>query len=315
MRRHLHRLLAVLLATAVALLALEAGLRIVRQPAHRGTAVPAEQLSLWLDPDFRDRTYHVEKEPGTFRILAVGDSYAWGYGVHPEDAYPDRLARHLRRLEPDRSFEVINWSRPGWNTWAEWRSLRDTEIEWNADLLLLGFVLNDAEPTAQSERAPLHRRMERRRPGTSWSRQLYRFSRLYARLFDAAENLRRRRAVDAFYRGLYESESWKESQLALRKLRRWIHREGGSMVLVVFPIFDPRLAHDYPYAGLHEVVASAGRSLRIPTLDLLAAYAGIDPRRLAVEPFSDPHPNEIAHRIAAENIAAFLEERDLLRAP
>ncbi|MDX1385481.1 MAG: GDSL-type esterase/lipase family protein [Thermoanaerobaculia bacterium] len=315
MRRHLYRLLAILMATAAALAALEVASRIGRQPGYRGTRVPGEQLSLRFDPDYRDRTYRLEKEPGTFRILSVGDSYAWGYGVRPEDAYPDRLARQLRRLEPDRSFEVINWSRPGWNSWEEWLSLRDSEIDWKADLLLIGFVLNDAEPTSMSERGPLHRGAARRGPGTWLSRELYRVSRLYARLFEAAENLRQRRAVDAFYRGLYEGESWEQAQEALRKIRRRVRHRDGSMALVVFPVFDPRLAHDYPYADLHGIVADAGRSLRIPTLDLLPAYAGMDPRRLAVEPFSDPHPNELAHRIAAEAIAAFLQKESLLEAP
>jgi hypothetical protein len=43
----------------------------------------------------------------------------------------------------------------------------------------------------------------------------------------------------------------------------------------------------------------------------LPAYAGIDAVRLAVEPFSDPHPNELAHRIASQYLVDYLVREGL----
>ena len=52
----------------------------------------------------------------------------------------------------------------------------------------------------------------------------------------------------------------------------------------------------------------------LEVLDLLRFYEGVDARRLAVVPFSDPHPNELAHRIAADAIAEYLIERRMVPA-
>jgi hypothetical protein len=55
-----------------------------------------------------------------------------------------------------------------------------------------------------------------------------------------------------------------------------------------------------------------GESLGVPVLDLLETYWGVDGRRLAVIPFTDAHPSELAHRIASDTILEFLIEKDLL---
>ena len=71
--------------------------------------------------------------------------------------------------------------------------------------------------------------------------------------------------------------------------------------MVVFPVFDSQL-ENYQYRELHQKVVETCQELRIPVLDLLPAYEGLDTRRLAVEPFLDPHPSELGHRIAADKI-------------
>ena len=55
-------------------------------------------------------------------------------------------------------------------------------------------------------------------------------------------------------------------------------------------------------------VAAAAKGLDLPVLDLLPAYAGIDARRLAAEAFTNPHPNELAHRIAAQELSGYILE-------
>ena len=44
--------------------------------------------------------------------------------------------------------------------------------------------------------------------------------------------------------------------------------------------------------------------LGIASVDLLSLYDGVETRRLVVTPFTDAHPNELAHRIAADFLAA-----------
>jgi hypothetical protein len=98
-------------------------------------------------PGFRKPRREPGSKEGQFRIVVVGDSFAWGDGVHAEDAFPDRLEVRLNAISRGDQFEVVNWSRPGWNTVRQNRSLKD-HLDWlDPDLLILSVVLNDSEPT------------------------------------------------------------------------------------------------------------------------------------------------------------------------
>jgi lysophospholipase L1-like esterase len=59
---------------------------------------------------FRDRDFPVAKGPA-YRILAIGDSYTYGWGVADDEPWPKVLERDLRRLEP--RVEVANLGAPG----------------------------------------------------------------------------------------------------------------------------------------------------------------------------------------------------------
>jgi YD repeat-containing protein len=84
-------------------------------------------------------------------------------------------------------------------------------------------------------------------------------------------------------------------------------------LLVVFPIFDSQLDWRYKYDDLHELVGQTAAELGIESLDLLAAaFRGLDGRRLALVPFTDGHPSEIAHRLAAQAILHHLTEAGVL---
>jgi hypothetical protein len=74
-----------------------------------GTRVETNSLGL--------RDYEVgPKRKGEFRILSLGDSYAFGFGVELEQAYAKVLARELSRTFPTRTFTVINAGIVGYGT-------------------------------------------------------------------------------------------------------------------------------------------------------------------------------------------------------
>jgi hypothetical protein len=54
------------------------------------------------------------------------------------------------------------------------------------------------------------------------------------------------------------------------------------------------------------------QQLGVPVLDLSAMYQGIPLERLQVIPGVDRHPNEIAHRMAAEKIYLWLESQEMI---
>ena len=69
-----------------------------------------------------------------------------------------------------------------------------------------------------------------------------------------------------------------------------------------------RSTQSYPFADVHAKVAQAAAEAGARVLDLLPRYRGLDWRLLVVDGADDEHPNEIAHRIAAQAIAREVDE-------
>jgi lysophospholipase L1-like esterase len=309
------RLLAAGAGLVLALVIGEIGVRLLTEPP---AATPADaedtRASTSRAPHFRAAAPEPEKAPGVFRVLVIGDSFTWGWGVSWDKTYAFRLAKWLPRLDSEVEFEVVNWSRPGWNTWEEWLSVRDQLDVWDPDLLIVGYVFNDAESTDLRVREAAREGLARRTPRGAIGSRLYRWSRLVQRVTGALENRRMRRELTAYYYGLYEGDGWDASKRGLRRLRGAAQERDIPLLLVLFPIFDSQLDDAYAYRGLHELVATTARNLKIPYLDLLPFYEGIDGRELAVVPFTDAHPSPLAHRIAAKAILDHLVASEMIPA-
>ncbi len=280
--------------------------------SFRDTQVVARSSSPRSLPDWRSRLPPGPKPAGVFRILSLGDSFAWGDGIHSEDAYPDRIERRLNDPRTEARLQVVNWSRPGWNSELQWHSVRHNFENLEPDLVLIGFVLNDAEPSDPLSARSLTAPLSRRSPRHPVSRQLHRYSLLYRVLWERLENTRQRRAFSTYYHALYESKGWLRARQALQALHDRAETRGVPVVLVIFPVFDSQLDDRYRYADLHRTVKRAGRKIGMRTLDLLPTFRGVDANRLANRPFTDPHPSELAHRMAADRIARYLYRKGLL---
>lgn len=94
----------------------------------------------------------VPRPPGIYRILVVGDSVAFGWGVAEADAFPQRLGRALQghHRQDGRSYEVINGGSPGWGLYEEYLWLRDSGMAFEPDLVLHCIINNDVDPTPKA---------------------------------------------------------------------------------------------------------------------------------------------------------------------
>jgi lysophospholipase L1-like esterase len=90
----------------------------------------------------RDREYAYEKPDGTRRILVLGDSFTWGYGVENDAIFTEVLER--RFAKEDQPWEVINSGVSGWGTDQEYLWFRREGIKYRPDLVIVAFyILND----------------------------------------------------------------------------------------------------------------------------------------------------------------------------
>jgi len=84
----------------------------------------------------RDREHLYERPSGVKRILVLGDSFAWGYGVEAEE-------RFSQRLETSLGVEVINAGVSGYSTDQELLWLKAEGVKYEIDFILLVLAGND----------------------------------------------------------------------------------------------------------------------------------------------------------------------------
>jgi hypothetical protein len=127
-------------------------------PGFRGTfrgkdfAVDVEANSEGL----RDREFG-EKPAGVFRILGLGDSFAFGWGVENRDSYLKLLETRLSSTR-GRLHEVVNAGIPGFGTYEELELLRSVGLSYRPDLVLLSFY--EGNDYANNGDAPRSRLIE-----------------------------------------------------------------------------------------------------------------------------------------------------------
>ena len=86
----------------------------------------------------RDHRYDA-KFPNTYRILTLGDSFTFGFGVEALEAYPKQLESLLNARTGSPVFEVINGGASGYATNQELVFLHEEGLAFEPDLVLIGF--------------------------------------------------------------------------------------------------------------------------------------------------------------------------------
>jgi aryl carrier-like protein len=90
---------------------------------------------------FNDQDHPLQKSPGTFRVLVVGDSFGWAGGG--EGNYIALLRRKFERYYGDHLIEVLNSGYPGTSTGEQLAMLKKYGLQYNPDLVILGFYVGN----------------------------------------------------------------------------------------------------------------------------------------------------------------------------
>lgn len=259
----------------------------------------------------RERPEIPEKPSGVFRIFALGDSFTWGANVQLNYTYP-KLLEELLNLSGDTRFEVYNFGVNGANTADEIAMLHRVRAH-DPDLVLVGYFLNDPERSAELpsdvERLVEQSASDSLRP--SWLQQKSHLVRalglrLWARKLTSSQI--------AHFHSLYDpdNETWKRHSAHLAQLARVGERYEIPVKVVAWPHLAFPLDHRYPFREIHEQLVWQLQHERLPALDLLETFWQKDHYRLQAVPVYDPHPSEIAHRMAAEAIFDWLIDSEPL---
>ncbi len=97
---------------------------------------------------FNDRDYPLTKDPGTFRILVVGDSFGWAGGLKAN--YTALLEQMFEKRDGSHKVDVVNTGYLGTHTGEQLLMLKKFGLQYNPDLVILGFFAGndflDADP-------------------------------------------------------------------------------------------------------------------------------------------------------------------------
>lgn len=303
-------------ALVVVLLPLELVLR--APPIARQFGLPVERArleerydSLWAGNIFHFRSPHesVRRRPDVRRIITLGDSFTWGLLVPDSDSiWPARLERQLGP-----GTEVVNMAQRGWTTANEAEFLRRLGWQFDPDLVIVQFYLNDANESAPNLAFEEGRRIyvlpeQFRRGYVQWSS----WSALVARGINGA--IFGYLLHDEVTLGRYEEEQpgWRQMRAALQEMGDSARARGTPLLLVLFPDLTAGewTPETYPAREIHRRVSEVAASAGMEVLDLVGTFAeaGGDWRRWWATPY-DSHPNEGAHALAAAAVARHLTER------
>jgi lysophospholipase L1-like esterase len=302
------------------------------RPGAHGRLPASGDVGYAINADgFRDRRYRRPKPAGVYRIIVIGDSIAFGYGVEEADTFPKVLEARLAMLNPSLTVEVMNLGVGGYNPYTEAALLADVGIAYEPDLVLVQFCVNDLyDPTFHfDQQTRLHlgtlpdaafpNPARRRQPPsalTATAVALCHRSRLCTLADETLlawhsvhRDLAAERAVLRPHDGDESAPEWSWLSARYSEMARTAATHRAHFAIIIFP-FQTQVTGTAT-AAIQQRIAALGRKAGWATIDLLPAFheAANDPVPLFLDAW---HPTARGHRVAADAILADLSCRGWL---
>ncbi len=335
-KRLLFKALGSVLAVFVTLLSLEIGVRVTEYFAGRKTkqerftemlkeardlyppsnklfakVLERERLGhrnyLSMGISLRDYDYSIEKPENTYRIIGLGDSFAWGFGVADNRRTTFKyLECWLNADKEGRQYEVINCAQPA-------RTVRHYEIyvkeyakKFDPDMFLILYNLNDSYLPHASMVVDkrTEQMMEEEKDPLSGISRLYRF--VKKRIVKKSVHDYTVSYIKEGYFGPEKDQKWGRAQNNLKAIKKFCAENGIELVVAIFPLLF-ELEKTYPFQAEVEEIENFLISNKIHSVNLFPSFRGKKTFVLWSSP-TDSHPNRIAHRLAAEAIYRYVQQ-------
>jgi lysophospholipase L1-like esterase len=295
--------------TAILLLLLEGGTRVVAIIAPESQGYPTYTTALWSrkfvafnKAGFRDEE-HTGQYSDTPTLLVVGDSLAFGWGLNRiEDRFGEQLARQLN-VRTSRTWNTLNASRGDTHTLTHLEYLKKMQV-YRPDVTLLLYAFNDMDYLAQV--TPRDGQSEH--ASTLWARisptrilfqNSFLFQEVYVRL-----------RVLTYKPPSQENDPYENEALLdqhFHDLARFVSLASTSSRIVAIVPFNIGVAVspavNSHYARFVQRAIAWGLPIWPAGQEAFAAHAN---ENLVVNKL-DSHPNELAHRLLAASIADRVE--------
>lgn len=271
---------------------------------------------------------------GGLRVICLGDSFTFGWGVLDNETFPVLLEKDLDAAL-QKPVDVINCGLPGYNTYQEHQLYKKLMAPLKPDYVIVAWYLNDLDPMSYGTTgtlAPLDHPLAGTALLDYWSRKLrYKvigLPKFDFTGFDQAEAMEMKKVYDEHRATIWQdsgnevSRPFVERNLRdLTALLDTIEAGGAVPIVLIFPtvgqmdtLKEARAklsAEEYAAARSKRVraltdVAEHAKARGVRTVDVLDAYMDSP-----VRPYGDvdlTHPSATGQRIAADAVLAALKE-------
>jgi len=252
----------------------------------------------------RDHEVTTNKPPGTFRVVVLGDSTTVGWGVHFEETYPKLLEKSFNANPPSsqwKNYEVINTGIGNYNSAQEVASLKDRWLALDPDMIVIGWYINDAEPTPK--------------PREPWlSLHSYGYVWLTSQLGNLVRNVGANKNYKDYYNSLYDPNQpgWPKCQAAYAELAQICRDRKIPLKIVLIPELHS-LSGNYEFTHINDLIRHIGETNNVEVLDLINAFPPSgDPKQFWASP-EDAHPNDRANELMAAKIDETLRKEEWIK--
>jgi lysophospholipase L1-like esterase len=249
----------------------------------------------------RDREFAFDRSAAT-RIVCLGDSFTFGFGINAEKTFPKLLEKALNESGHPEA-EVINAGVPGYNTQQEIALYRHRLKAYDPDIVVLGYCLNDTDPLPElSFPSDDTVAMQVHRPTPFYFRPLIwsiHHSAFMHSLVQAHKNLLLAMMKGSAGSWNYDTRSWGSVRRALVEFARDLENEGKKLIVLLIPYEGYLDAIDALVP--RKLLADATREEQIVFVDAFPEFSRVNKKeRRSLFLSIDGHLDAAGHRIIAD---------------
>ena len=245
----------------------------------------------------------LHKPDGVFRILLLGCSTTFGWGVDDQESYPARLEALLRDAG-ESEVEVINGGQPGYTSFQGLWFYQNYGRNYRPDLIFFGYVVQDARRAAYTDKSQALLQADAR----FLKQSLLHRSHLYLAALQRRQlaRLQEKERDEDGEEGVHRVPP--EDYVAnIRQMNDMVESDGGRMVLFGFPL--EREGYTRTHRRLLRIAAD---ELGLPHLDPQPEMEALSRSQTLYFPQDRGHANAAGNDVIARRIATFLQDDHLL---
>jgi len=265
---------------------------------------------------FRNDHFFEDKAANEIRIMVLGDSYTWGYGIKNQaDRWSDLLGQQLNQdcRNFGKTVKIYNLALPGMSSRDEAKLIKDYLLKYKIDAVVIAYYLDDggSELTARHiqpcyNRIFAYRYVPVLREALNASYALeYLYVRFYHRfVFPTFGEVCWTLNYEQQY---YDPELWVRHLLRLQEIINYTRENQVTLAVFLLPYLK-FIGPAYPATSIHQRLVNFFEANKVAVLDLLPIFSNYKPKELMVSQF-DYHANELAHRLAFKSL--YLKIKDI----